>query len=145
MDPGKRGQLREVGRPLDRPSGKALALVGGKRGRWLHNAIGRRGKALRIRFLQRTEHIRREVSFMCSLLYDGETGRLPEMAPHLCKLPGEQFPKQRADTDVREEVPFSSHLRTAARVVTVLGVIERQFHEAPKRDRSLLSNLLPNH
>lgn len=70
---------------------------------------------------------------MRALFDNKEIVDLPEPFPDFGELRGKQFPKERANADVREIIAAPSNRGAAARVIAVLGVIKRLLHEPGER------------
>src|ERR1043166_7868935 len=94
--------------------------------------------------LRRAENIARELPIMRALLNNDEIVCPAELLPDFCELCRYQFPKKRADADVREIIAFATNRSAPARVIAMLGMIERLLHEPGKRDRATFSNLRAN-
>jgi hypothetical protein len=59
-----------------------------------------------------------------------------ELLPDFHKLRGQQSPKKRTDTNIREVIAVPPNRAPARRIVSVFGMIERLFHKPGKRSRS---------
>jgi len=75
-----------------------------------------------------------------SLLDEDEIRRTAQPMPHFNELAGEQTPKERADTDVGEEIPAPPDSRLGGPVVALLGIVESAGHEIAECDRSTLGD-----
>ncbi len=66
---------------------------------------------------------------MRALLDDDEIVDLAEAFPHLGKLRGEQLSEERTDADISNVIALAPDRRSTARIISVLAVIKRLFHE----------------
>jgi len=78
------------------------------------------------------------------LFHDGEVARPSQLLPNLGKLRGQQFPKQRPNTDVGKKITAPSDARASAGIITMLRMIKRQLHEAGERDWPIPFDLATN-
>ena len=78
---------------------------------------------------QKFENIAGKISVVRALFNDREVGHSPELFPNLGELSREQLAKERADADVGEVIAVTSDGSTIARIITVIGMIKRLFHE----------------
>ena len=69
---------------------------------------------------------------------------LPSSLPDLSELCRQQLPEKRPDADVREVITVSPNRAPAGGIISVLGMIERLFHEPGKRTGSAIPNLRSN-
>jgi hypothetical protein len=67
-----------------------------------------------------------------------------ESFPKLRELRGEQFAEEWADADIGKIIAASSDRCAIARVIAVVGVIERLFHEPGERLGTALPDFIAN-
>ena len=79
-----------------------------------------------------------------ALLYNDEVFCFAESVPHFCELHAQQSPKKRTDAYIREIIAVSPNRALAGRIISVLRMIERLFHEPRKRDRAAFFNFRAN-
>jgi len=79
-----------------------------------------------------------------ALLYNDEVFCFAEPLPHFFKLRGQQSPKKRTDAYIREIIAVPPNRAVAGRIISVLRMIERLFHEPRKRDRAAFFNFRAN-
>src|SRR5438876_7896704 len=106
--------------------------------------VGGRSETFSGRLAQRAQHICRKNAIVRPLLDDGEGLRPPQLLPNFGKLRSQQFPKQRSHTDVGKKIAAPPDARTSAGIITMLGMIERQLHEASERNRPVAFDLATN-
>ena len=74
---------------------------------------------------------------MMGALFDNDkVVGLAELLPHFHKLRGQQSPKKRTDTYIREVIALPPNRAPAGRIISVLRMIESLFHEPGKRLRA---------
>jgi len=71
---------------------------------------------------------------------ESPVARPSEHIPHFGKLHGNQLAEKRTDVDAREVIAVLPRTSGTRRVVTVLPVIEREFHEFRDRNRAVLAD-----
>jgi len=95
----------------------------------LDDSVAQSGKEFRETFPRRVESVTREVAMVRALLDDDEIVDLAEAFPHLGKLRGEQLSEERTDADISNVIALAPDRRSPARIISVLAVIKRLFHE----------------
>ena len=79
-----------------------------------------------------------------ALLYNDEAFCFAEPFPHFCELRCQQSPKKRTDTHIREVIAVPPNRALARRIISVLRMIERLFHEPGKGLRAAIFNFVAN-
>ena len=86
-------------------------------------------------------HVARQQAAPAAELDDVEGRRRAQHAVHLGELRRDASSERRTDVGGGEEVPSGTEPRPSAGVVTVLGVVERELHEAREGDRAVSPDL----
>ena len=73
----------------------------------------------------------------CALLHDHELTARRNGFRDLRKLSSDKRSKDRMDVWTGEVIPFLPNARAGRHVVPILRVVQRGFHEIPKRDRAV--------
>jgi len=110
----------------------------------LDDSVSQRCKKVRPVFARRFQHVAREITMVRALLYNDEAFCFAEPFPHFCELRCQQSPKKRTDTHIREVIAAPPNRALARRIISVLRMIERLFHEPGKGLRAAILNLVAN-
>ena len=93
-------------------------------------------KNLRPAAPHRLQGILGELPGMRALLDNHKLVRFFELFPDFAKLRRQQFPEERADTDIGEVIAFTSQDSAPTAVITLGGMIEGLFHEPGEGNRA---------
>ena len=97
--------------------------------KWLDYSVAQTFEEFRRACPGRLENVVRELTIVRTLLNNDEIVDLTELLPDLSELCRHQLPEKRADADVSEIITFPANRAAARRIVSVLGMVKRLFHE----------------
>ena len=110
----------------------------------LNDSVSQRRRKVWVAFTRRFQHVARKVTMVRALLDDDEVAGLAEPFPHLCELRRQQSPKKWPDAHIGEVIAEPSDRAPAGGIISVLGMIERLFHEPGKGHRPAFLNFGAN-
>lgn len=95
----------------------------------LHDSVSQNRKKVRVAVTRRLQHVTRKVTMVRALLDNDEVVGFAKPFPHFSELRSQQLSKKRTDAHVREVIAVPPNRAPARRIISVLRMIERLFHE----------------